>query len=59
VDRKIPVSLRAAARRALSHLTAVAARREVEGRFPAWRSEREYFHAEGRRLKGTLRALLG
>jgi predicted metal-dependent hydrolase len=32
---------------------------EVEGRFPAWRCEREYFHAEGRRLKGTLRALLG
>jgi predicted metal-dependent hydrolase len=33
--------------------------REVESRFPAWRSEREYFHAKGRRLKGTLRALLG
>jgi len=32
--------------------------REVEARFPAWRNEREYFHAEGRRLKGTLRALL-
>jgi predicted metal-dependent hydrolase len=32
--------------------------REVEARFPAWRSEREYFHVEGRRLKGTLRALL-
>jgi predicted metal-dependent hydrolase len=32
--------------------------REVEARFPAWRSEREYFHAEGRRLKGSLRALL-
>ena len=32
--------------------------REVERRFPAWRSERDYFHAEGRRLKATLRALL-
>lgn len=32
--------------------------REVEARFPAWRSEREYFHAEGRRLKASLRALL-
>ncbi len=33
--------------------------REVEARFPAWRDERAYFHAEGRRLKGRLRALLG
>ena len=33
--------------------------REVEARFPAWREERAYLHAEGRRLKATLRALLG
>ena len=33
--------------------------REVEARFPAWRDERAYFHAEGRRLKATLRSLLG
>lgn len=33
--------------------------REVEARFPAWTGERDYFHAEGRRLKATLRALLG
>jgi len=33
--------------------------REVEARFPAWRAERDYFHAEGRRLKGMLRALAG
>lgn len=33
--------------------------REVEGRFPAWRQQRDYFHAEGRRLKATLRALTG
>lgn len=33
--------------------------REVEARFPAWRDERDYFRDEGRRLKGTLRALLG
>ncbi len=33
--------------------------REVEARFPAWRAERAYFHAEGRRLKATLRSLLG
>lgn len=33
--------------------------REVEARFPSWREERAYFHAEGRRLKATLRALLG
>lgn len=32
--------------------------REVEARFPAWRAERDYFHAEGRRLKASLRALL-
>lgn len=32
--------------------------REVEARFPEWRDEREYFHAEGRRLKATLRGLL-
>lgn len=32
--------------------------REVEARWPAWRDERDYFHAEGRRLKATLRALL-
>ena len=32
--------------------------REVEARFPAWRAERDYFHAEGRRLKATLHALL-
>ena len=32
--------------------------REVEARFPAWREERDYFHAEGRRLKATLRGLL-
>ncbi|AKC86844.1 SprT family zinc-dependent metalloprotease [Pseudoxanthomonas suwonensis] len=33
--------------------------REVEARFPAWREERDYFHREGRQLKGMLRALLG
>ncbi len=33
--------------------------REVELRFPAWREQRDYFHAEGRRLKARLRALLG
>ena len=32
--------------------------REVEARFPAWRDERAYFRAEGRRLKGRLRNLL-
>jgi predicted metal-dependent hydrolase len=32
--------------------------REVEARSPAWREERDYFHAEGRRLKATLRRLL-
>ena len=33
--------------------------REVEARFPDWRAERAYFHAEGRRLKGRLRVLAG
>jgi predicted metal-dependent hydrolase len=33
--------------------------REVESRFPAWREERDYFHADGRRLKAALWALLG
>lgn len=32
--------------------------REVELRFPRWHDEREYFHAEGRRLKASLRSLL-
>lgn len=32
--------------------------REVESRFPAWRAQRDYFHAEGRRLKAGLRRLL-
>ncbi|MET0583109.1 MAG: SprT family zinc-dependent metalloprotease [Pseudoxanthomonas sp.] len=32
--------------------------REVETRFPSWRGERDYFHAEGRKLKASLRALL-
>ena len=32
--------------------------REVEARFPDWRDERAYFHAEGRALKGRLRTLL-
>ena len=32
--------------------------REVEARFPAWPDERVYFHAQGRRLKASLRALL-
>jgi len=32
--------------------------REVEARFPAWHGERDYFHAEGRRLKAMLRALV-
>ena len=31
---------------------------EVEQRFPAWRGERDYFHAHGRQLKATLRTLL-
>ena len=33
--------------------------REVEQRCPAWCAERDYFHAEGRRIKATLRSLLG
>jgi predicted metal-dependent hydrolase len=33
--------------------------REVEARWPAWRDERVYFRTEGRRLKATLRSLLG
>ena len=33
--------------------------REVEARFPDWRGERDWFHAEGRRLKSMLRALAG
>jgi predicted metal-dependent hydrolase len=33
--------------------------REVEARFPAWRDERTYFHAHGRKLKSSLRTLLG
>lgn len=32
--------------------------REVEARCPHWREERDWFRAEGRRLKATLRALL-
>ncbi len=32
--------------------------REVELRCPRWRDERDYFRAEGRRLKAALRALL-
>ncbi|QCO68633.1 M48 family metallopeptidase [Luteimonas yindakuii] len=32
--------------------------REVEARFQAWRDERDYFHAEGRRLKTALHLLL-
>lgn len=32
--------------------------REVEARTPDWRDQRAYLHAEGRRLKGTLRALV-
>lgn len=32
--------------------------REVEARCPAWRAQRDYFHAEGRHLKTTLRRLL-
>jgi predicted metal-dependent hydrolase len=33
--------------------------REVEARFPAWHAERDYFRAEGRGLKATMRSLLG
>jgi predicted metal-dependent hydrolase len=32
--------------------------REVEARCPHWRDERAWFHAHGRRLKASLRALL-
>lgn len=32
---------------------------EVETRWPQWRGERDYFRTEGRRLKATMRALLG
>ncbi|UNK58865.1 M48 family metallopeptidase [Pseudoxanthomonas daejeonensis] len=32
--------------------------REVEARFPRWREEKTYFHAEGRQLKASLRSLL-
>jgi predicted metal-dependent hydrolase len=32
---------------------------EVGKRFPSWRDERDYFHDDGRRLKATLRSLLG
>jgi len=32
--------------------------REVELRCANWREERDYFHAEGRRIKATLRTLL-
>ena len=32
--------------------------REVETRCPGWRDERDYFRAEGRRLKASLRALV-
>jgi len=42
-------SLRAAARRESSDPVLIAARRD----------ERGYFHVEGRRLKATLRSLLG
>lgn len=31
---------------------------EVEARFPHWHAERDYFRADGQRLKATLRALL-
>lgn len=32
--------------------------REVQARVPGWRAQRDYFHAEGRRLKARLRILL-
>ena len=32
--------------------------REVEARYPGWRGQRDWFHAEGRRLKARLHALL-
>jgi hypothetical protein len=48
----------AAARCIVSHFSAMAARREVESRWPAWRDERNYFKPHGRHLKGSLRSLL-
>lgn len=33
--------------------------REVEARCPDWRDERDYFQAEGRRLKASMRTLCG
>jgi predicted metal-dependent hydrolase len=33
--------------------------REVEARCPDWKDARDYFHADGRRLKAALHALLG
>jgi hypothetical protein len=41
------------------HTSSNAAQREVEERFPAWHAERDYFRAEGRGLKATMRSLLG
>jgi len=32
---------------------------EVDARFPAWRAERDWFHEHGRRVKASLRTLLG
>jgi predicted metal-dependent hydrolase len=32
---------------------------EVDARFPAWEAERDWFHAHGRRVKASLRTLLG
>lgn len=32
--------------------------REVEARCPQWQAQRDYFHAEGRRLKAALRGLV-
>ena len=33
--------------------------REVDARFPHWQAERDWFHAHGRRVKASLRTLLG
>ena len=33
--------------------------REVDARFPDWQAERDWFHAHGRRVKASLRTLLG
>ena len=33
--------------------------REVEARFPDWHAERDWFHAHGRKVKATLRTLIG